>query len=106
MATSNRIQERINAFARQLCEELDDVDASKGVCWLDAIENEDWGLELFIKNAFDERAEIGRTTQCGIFQPDTPDDGTPPLSTPLCGLQPYTITNLPRTIGLTFTKHF
>ena len=40
MATSNRIQERINAFARQLCEELDDVDASKGVCWLDAIENE------------------------------------------------------------------
>ncbi len=70
------------------------------------IDNEDWGLELFIKNAFDERAEIGRTTQCGIYQPDTPDDGIPPLSTPLCGLQPYTITNLPRTIGLTFTKHF
>lgn len=40
MATSNRIQERIDAFARQLSEELGDVDASKGVCWLDAIENE------------------------------------------------------------------
>ena len=40
MATSNQIQERIDAFARQLCEELGDVDASKGVCWLDAIENE------------------------------------------------------------------
>jgi len=70
------------------------------------IDNESWGLELFVKNMFDERAEIARTTQCGIYQPDTPDDGVPPLSTPLCGLQPYTITNLPRTIGVTFTKHF
>jgi len=66
------------------------------------IDNESWGVELFVKNMFDERAEIGRTTQCGIFQPDT----DPPNSTPLCGLQPYTITNLPRTIGVTFTKHF
>ncbi|HET9475504.1 MAG TPA: hypothetical protein VFO82_16500, partial [Steroidobacteraceae bacterium] len=66
------------------------------------IDNESWGVELFVKNAFDERAEIARTTQCGIFQPGTlPDDPVP-----LCGLQPYTLTNLPRTIGLTFTKHF
>jgi outer membrane receptor protein involved in Fe transport len=64
--------------------------------------NESWGLELFVKNVFDERAEIARTTQCSIFQPDT----DPPNSTPLCGLQPYTITNPPRTIGLTFTKNF
>jgi iron complex outermembrane recepter protein len=64
--------------------------------------NESWGLELFVKNVFDERAEIARTTQCSIFQPDT----DPPNSTPLCGLQPYTITNAPRSIGLTFTKNF
>jgi iron complex outermembrane receptor protein len=66
------------------------------------IDNESWGLELFIKNAFDERAEIARFAQCSTFQPGT----DPPNSTPLCGLQPYTITNTPRTIGLTFTKHF
>jgi outer membrane receptor protein involved in Fe transport len=66
------------------------------------IDNDSWGLELFVKNAFDERAEISRFTQCSIFQPDT----DPPNSVPLCGLQPYTVTNLPRTFGLTFTKHF
>ena len=66
------------------------------------IDNESWGLELFVKNAFDERAEIARTAQCSTFQPDT----DPPNSVPLCGLQPYSITNLPRTIGVTFTKHF
>ena len=66
------------------------------------LSNESWGVDLFVKNLFDERAEIGRTTQCSIFQPDT----DPPNSTPLCGLQPYTITNAPRTIGVTFTKNF
>ena len=66
------------------------------------IDNESWGVELFVKNAFDERAEIARFAQCSTFQPGT----DPPNSVPLCGLQPYTITNLPRTIGLTFTKHF
>jgi len=66
------------------------------------IDNESWGLELFVKNAFDERAEIARTAECSTFQPGT----DPPNSVPLCGLQPYTITNLPRTIGVTFTKHF
>jgi outer membrane receptor protein involved in Fe transport len=72
------------------------VDMSFGIA------NESWGLELFLKNAFDERAEIGRTTQCSIFQPDT----DPPNSVPLCGLQPYTLTNTPRTLGITFNKNF
>jgi iron complex outermembrane receptor protein len=66
------------------------------------VDNESWGLELFVKNLFDERAEISRFAQCSTFQPGSlPDDPVP-----LCGLQPYTITNTPRTIGLTFTKHF
>jgi iron complex outermembrane recepter protein len=68
------------------------------------IDNESWGLELFVKNAFDERAEIGRTTQCSIFHP--PNEDYAVAEEPLCGLQPYTLTNLPRTIGVTFTKHF
>lgn len=40
MAISNQMQERIEAIARQLCEEFGNVDPSQGVCWLDAIENE------------------------------------------------------------------
>ncbi len=39
MARIEEIRERIDAFARQLAEELGEVDASQGVCWLDAIEN-------------------------------------------------------------------
>ena len=66
------------------------------------IENESWGLELFVKNAFDERAEISRFAQCSTFQPGSLPDNP----VPLCGLQPYTVTNTPRTIGLTFTKNF
>ncbi len=40
MATSDQIRERIEAFARELSEELGEVDDSMGVCWLDAIENQ------------------------------------------------------------------
>jgi outer membrane receptor protein involved in Fe transport len=66
------------------------------------INNDSWGLELFVKNAFDERAEIARYGECSTFQPGT----DPPNSVPLCGLQPYIVTNTPRMIGLTFTKNF
>jgi len=65
--------------------------------------DEDWGLELFIKNAFDERAEIARYAECSTFRPA--GEGVPVASTPLCGLQAYTVTNMPRTIGITFSKH-
>lgn len=40
MATTAGFQERIAVFARQLSEEMGEVDASKGVCWLDSIENQ------------------------------------------------------------------
>ena len=40
MATSAGFQERIAAFARQLSEEMSEIDASKGVCWLDSIEHQ------------------------------------------------------------------
>jgi hypothetical protein len=40
MATTGRIRERIEAFARALSEELGEVDESQGVCWLDALENQ------------------------------------------------------------------
>jgi hypothetical protein len=40
MATTNWIGERIAAFARELSEELGEVDETRGVCWLDAVENQ------------------------------------------------------------------
>ncbi len=70
------------------------VDLSAG------FEIDDWGFELFVKNAFDERAEIARFAQCSTYQPGS--DNT----VALCGLNPYTVTNPPRTVGVTFSKQF
>ena len=71
------------------------------------VRKDDWGLELFVKNVFDERAVLSRFTQCSEFKPYDPDnDPDGPNSVPLCGLQPYTVTTLPRQIGLTFSKSF
>ena len=66
------------------------------------IENDSWGLELFVKNALNRRAEIARFTECGIFQPGT----DPTNDVPLCGQQPYIVVNTPRTVGITFSKKF
>ncbi len=40
MATTDEVRERIEAFARQLCEELGDVDDSNSLSWLDAVEEQ------------------------------------------------------------------
>jgi len=40
MATSEQVRQRIEEFARQLTEELGEVDEADGVCWLDAVENQ------------------------------------------------------------------
>jgi hypothetical protein len=40
MATTNWLGERIAAFARELSQELGEVDETRGVCWLDALENQ------------------------------------------------------------------
>ena len=39
MTTSRAIQCRIEEFARQLCEQLGEVDEGDGDCWLDAVEH-------------------------------------------------------------------
>jgi hypothetical protein len=70
------------------------------------VKKDDWGLELFVKNVFDERAVLSRFTECSEFKPFDPDNESAPNEIPLCGLQPYTVTTLPRQIGLTFSKSF
>src|SRR5688572_19967226 len=68
------------------------VDLSAGVT------NGTYSFALYINNAFDELAEVTRTTQCAILTPDR--------SEPLCGAQPYIVPFQPRTFGLKFGQKF
>jgi len=61
------------------------------------VRRSNWSLELFVHNAFDERAQEYRTTQCAII-------GW--AGAPACGLRPYTVYATPRTVGLQFGQQF
>jgi iron complex outermembrane receptor protein len=54
-------------------------------------------LELFLHNAFDERATDFRTTQCAVIGFD---------GNPACGLSPYALVVRPRTFGIRFGQRF
>ncbi|MEO8017214.1 MAG: TonB-dependent receptor [Pseudomonadota bacterium] len=70
------------------------------------VENDSWGLEAFVKNAFDKRAVLARFTECSEFKPYDSDNDAFPNEVPLCGLQAYTVTTPPITFGVTFSKKF
>jgi len=55
------------------------------------IDRDNWALELSLKNAFDERAELDRYAEC---RPG------------ICGLQTYILPAQPRTIALTWSQRF
>ncbi len=55
------------------------------------VDRNNWSLELFVENAFDERAQLGRYAEC------TPG---------VCGHEPYILVAQPRTIGLKFGQRF
>jgi iron complex outermembrane receptor protein len=55
------------------------------------IDNGTYSVELFVGNAFDERAEVTRFAQC---------------AEETCGLQTYTVTTPPRTFGVRFGQKF
>ena len=50
-----------------------------------------WSIDLFLKNAFDERAPMTRFAQCAALT---------------CGYQPYTVIAQPRTFGIRFSQEF
>ena len=52
---------------------------------------DNWSIDVFVKNVFDERAEMTRFAQCAALT---------------CGYQPYTVIAQPRTIGLRFSQEF
>jgi iron complex outermembrane receptor protein len=63
-----------------------------------------WTAELYATNAFDKRAELFRTVQCPVFV--QPPISQPDLVQPLCGVQPYVVPSVPRSIGLRFGQRF
>ncbi|HSD18313.1 MAG TPA: TonB-dependent receptor [Thermomonas sp.] len=50
-----------------------------------------WSIDVFLKNAFDERAQASRFAQCAALT---------------CGNQPYTVVAQPRTLGIRFSQSF
>lgn len=61
------------------------ADFSAGAQW------NSFSLELYLNNAFDERAQVFTFAQC---------------FTGVCGVNPYYVTNQPRTIGIKFGQNF
>ena len=55
------------------------------------VDTDKWNAELFILNAFDERADLYRYAQCTVQT---------------CSANPYIATNRPRTIGVRFGMKF
>ena len=54
-------------------------------------EGDSFAVEMYVNNAFDERAQVFTFAQC---------------ATSVCGVNPYFVTNQPRTIGLKFRQDF
>ncbi|HWS77951.1 MAG TPA: TonB-dependent receptor [Thermomonas sp.] len=61
------------------------VDLSAG--W----KKDSWAIDVFLKNAFDERAELARFSECAALT---------------CGDESYTVFAQPRTLGIRFSKEF
>ena len=50
-----------------------------------------WSVDVFLKNATDERAQMSRFAQCAALT---------------CGSEPYTVIAQPRTLGIRVSKEF
>jgi iron complex outermembrane recepter protein len=70
---------------------IDDLDAYTLVDLSAGVKRGNWALDFFLKNAGDERAELGKFSECATLT---------------CGVQPYTISARPRTFGVRFSREF
>lgn len=52
---------------------------------------DNWSLDVFLKNAFDTRAQMSRFAQCAALT---------------CGYEPYTVIAQPRTLGVRVSREF
>lgn len=82
---------------------LGDLPSYSTVDFSAGIAKDSWALDVFVSNAFDERATISRFTQCAEAVCGNVDHA------PVPGYengQVYTITNQPRTFGVRFSQKF
>lgn len=70
---------------------LGDLDAYTMVDLSAGFRRNNWKVDVFLNNAFDERAELARFSQCAAAT---------------CGFQPYTVVAQPRTLGVRFSQEF
>lgn len=70
MATSDQIRERIGEFARQLSQELGEVDESMGVCWFDALENQAIEISDAVTAELLKQRSANRTVEAESTCPD------------------------------------
>ncbi|MEO6065622.1 MAG: TonB-dependent receptor [Lysobacterales bacterium] len=70
---------------------LGDLDAYTMVDLSFGLKRDNWALDFFLRNAFDERAELTKFTQCAEA---------------VCGDQTYTLAAQPRTFGVRFSQQF
>jgi outer membrane receptor protein involved in Fe transport len=72
------------------------------------IKKNNWALDLFVKNAFDERGQLGRFFQCreDVCGNDHPDIQVFPNPPEYDNGQVYVVPVQPRTIGLRWSQQF
>jgi outer membrane receptor protein involved in Fe transport len=75
----------------EIQEILGDLDAYELFDLSAGFRRDNWSVDFYIKNLFDERAELSKFTQC----PEA-----------VCGDQTYTVVAQPRTFGVRFSQNF
>jgi len=72
------------------------------------VKKDKWALDLFVKNAFDERGQLGRFFQCreDVCGNDHPGDEVFPPPPEYADGQVYVIPTQPRTIGLRYSMEW
>jgi len=72
------------------------------------IKKNNWSLDFFVKNVFDERAQFGRFFQCPehICGNDISDPPAYPVPAEYANGQVYVVPNQPRTFGIRFSQEF
>jgi iron complex outermembrane receptor protein len=80
---------------------LGDLDAYTVADFSAGIGRNDWKLTMYVNNIFDERAEISRFANCAESV-----CGASGASAEYPNGQVYTVTNQPRTIGITWSQEF
>ncbi len=108
-AHEGRRRSDLRVFEREI---IGDLPAYNTVDFSIGVKKNNWSLSLFVKNAFDERGQLGRFFQCS--EPvcgnaiSDPDNGIPvwPVPSAYADGQVYVVPVQPRTIGLRWSQEF